>query len=138
MSISGLERIARDSWAWLTIAASLPLVAFCIPRLSSGFDIGPALGLERHLQYGGSFLFAYPLPIYLPFAPLGLLPEPWPQRVAPAICLAFLASGLWLWGGRRITVLAAAVLSPVGLGVLVNSNFNTAVAIFGLGLAIYA
>jgi hypothetical protein len=35
-------------------------------------------------------------------------------------------------------VMAAALLSPVGLGVLVNSNFNTAVAIFGLGLAVWA
>jgi hypothetical protein len=120
------------------IVASLPLIVLCTPRLSSGFDYWPALALERHVQYGSNFLFAYPLPIYLPFAPLGLLPDPWPQRLAPAICVAFLAAGLWLWGGRRMPVLAAALLSPVGLGVLVNSNFNTAVAIFGLGLAIWA
>jgi hypothetical protein len=127
--------VARD---WLTIAVSLPVAAYCLPTLSSGFDYWPALALERGVQYGQSFLFAYPLPIYLPFAPLGLLPDPWPQRVAPVICLAFLAPGLWLWGGRRAPVLAAALLSPVGLGVLVNSNFNTAVAIFGLGLAVWA
>jgi hypothetical protein len=132
------ERLSRDARDWLTIAASLPLVVLAVPRLSSGFDYWPALALERHVQYGDSFLFAYPLPIYLPFAPLGLLPDPWPQWLAPVICLAFLASGLWLWGGRRMPVLAAALLSPVGLGVLVNSNFNSAVAIFGLGLAVWA
>jgi hypothetical protein len=122
----------------LIIAASLPLVAFGLPQLSSGFDYWPALALERHVQYGDSFLYAYPLPVYLPFAPLGLLPDPWPQLVAPVICVAFLASGLWLWGGRRMPALAAALLSPVGLGVLANSNFTTAVAIFGLGLAVWA
>jgi|ERR1700674_1180188 len=132
------ERLSGEARDWLTIAVSLPLVVFCLPQLSSGFDYSPALELVRHVQYGDSFLFAYPLPIYLPFAPLGLLPDPWPQVVAPVICLAFLASGLWLWGGRRAPVLAAALLSPVGLGVLVNSNFNTAVAIFGFGLAIWA
>ena len=130
--------VSQDVWAWAAIAASVPLIVLALPQLTSGFDYWPALALERGLQYGDSFLFAYPLPIYLPFAPLGLLPDPWPQMVAPLICLAFLASGLWLWGGRRIPVLAAALLSPVGLGVLVNSNFNSAVAIFGLGLAVWA
>ena len=128
----------RDPWSWLLIIASLPLIVFAAPRLSSGFDYWPALALERHVEYGASFLFAYPLPLYLPFAPLGLLPDPWPQRLAPAICLVLLAWGLWLWGARRIPVLTAALLSPVGLGVLVNSNFNSAVAIFGLGLAVWA
>jgi hypothetical protein len=122
----------------LAIAASVPLMLLALPKLSSGFDYWPALALERHVQYGDSLLFAYPLPMYLPFAPLGLLPDPWPQIVAPLICLAFLASGLWLWGGRRIPVLVAALLSPVGLGLLVNSNFTTAAAIFGLGLAVWA
>jgi hypothetical protein len=131
-------RLSRDARDWLTIAASLPLIVLALPQLTSGFDYWPALALERQVQYGDSYLFAYPLPVYLPFAPLGLLPDPWPQLLAPAICLAFLASGLWLWGGRRMPVLAAALLSPVGLGVLVNSNFNTAVAIFGLGLAVWA
>lgn len=132
------ERLSQDARTWLVIAATLPLVVIGMPQLTSGFDIWPALALERNVQYGDSFLFAYPLPIYLPFAPLGLLPDPWPQWVAPVICLAFLACGLWLWGGRRMPVLAAALLSPVGLGVLVNSNFNTAVALFGLGLAVWA
>src|SRR4030081_3710151 len=136
-AIRGLN-ISQDARDWLPIAASLPLILLALPQLSSGFDIWPALALERNVQYGDSFLFAYPLPIYLPFAPLGLLPDPWPQWLAPPICLAFLASGLWLWGGRRIPVMAAALLSPVGLGVLLNSNFNTAVAIFGFGLAVWA
>jgi hypothetical protein len=131
-------RHSQDSRDWLIIAASLPLVVVGLPQLTSGFDYWPALALERNVQYGDSFLFAYPLPIYLPFAPLGLLPDPWPQWLAPVICLAFLSCGLWLWGGRRMPVLAAALLSPVGLGVLVNSNFNSAVAIFGLGLAVWA
>jgi hypothetical protein len=130
--------VSQDVWAWLAIAASVPLIVVALPQLRSGFDIWPALALERHVQYGDSLLFAYPLPMYVPFAPLGLLPDPWPEVVAPVICLAFLASGLWLWGGRRIPVLAAALLSPVGLGVLVNSNFTTAVAVFGLGLAVWA
>src|SRR5258708_34822369 len=132
------ERLSGSARDWLTIAVSLPLALYCLPTLRSGFDFWPALARERGLQYGQSFLFAYPLPIYLPFAPLGLLPDPWPQRIAPVICLAFLAPGLWLWGGRRAPVLAAALLSPVGLGGLVNSNFNTAVALFGLGLAVWA
>jgi len=136
-AIRGLN-ISPNARDWLPIAASLPLILLALPQLSSGFDIWPALALERNVQYGDSFLFAYPLPIYLPFAPLGLLPDPWPQWLAPPICLAFLASGLWLWGGRRIPVMAAALLSPVGLGVLLNSNFNTAVAIFGFGLAVWA
>lgn len=130
--------VSRDTLAWLTIVASMPLALYCLPRLSSGFDYWPALALARNVHYGDSFLFAYPLPIYLPFAPLGLLPDPWPQLIAPIICLAFLAPGLWLWGARRPPIMAAALLSPVGLGVLVNSNFNTAVAIFGLGLAVWA
>jgi hypothetical protein len=83
-------------------------------------------------------MFAYPLPVYLPFAPLGLFPDSWLWWLVPLICLAFLAFGLWFWGARRRAVMAAALLSPVGLGVLVNSNFNTAVAIFGLGLAVWA
>ena len=128
----------RDFWAWVWIAASLPLVLVGLPELSSGFDYWPALALVRHIQYGSSFIFAYPLPIYLPFAPLGLLPDPWPQLLAPVICLAFLAWGLWLWGAHRMPVMAAVLLSPVGLGVLANSNFNTAVAIFGFGLAVWA
>src|SRR5260370_21154007 len=132
------ERLSGSARDWLTIAVSLPLALYCLPTLSSGFDFWRGLALERGLQYGQSFLFAYPLPIYLPFAPLGLLPDPWPQRIAPVICLAFLAPGLWLWGGRRAPVLAAALLSPVGLGGLVHSNFNTAVALFGLGLAGWA
>lgn len=138
LSVFRRVTVFRNSRDWLMVAASLPLVVLALPQLSSGFDIWPALALERHVQYGDSFLFAYPLPIYLPFAPLGLLPDPWPQWAAPPICFAFLASGLWLWGGRRLPVLAVALISPVGLGVLVNSNFNTAVAIFGLGLAVWA
>jgi len=136
--ITWWERLSQDGRDWLIIAATLPLVVIGLPQFTSGFDIWPALALERNVQYGDSFLFAYPLPIYLPFAPLGLLPDPWPQWLTPVICLAFLAGGLWLWGGRRVPVLAAALLSPVGLGVLVNSNFNSAVAIFGLGLAVWA
>src|SRR5438105_4426661 len=92
----------------------------------------------RGVRYGDSFLFAYPLPMYLPFAPLGALADPWPRLVAPVVCVAFLAAGLWLWGCPRIVVLVAALLTPVGVGVLVNSNFNVAVAVFGLGLAVWA
>src|ERR1700693_137078 len=138
LRVSLRETISGGARDWLTIAVSQPIAVYCLPQLSSGFDYWPALALERNVQYGQSFLFAYPLPIYLPFAPLGLLPDPWPQMIAPVICLAFLAAGLWLWGGRRAPVLAAALLSPVGLGVLANSNFNSAVAIFGLGLAVWA
>jgi hypothetical protein len=124
--------------AQLAAVASLPLIIVGLPRLSSGFDYWPALALERHVAYGASVLFAYPLPIYLPFAPLGLLPDAWAQWLAPVICLALLASGLWLWGARRAPLLAVALLSPAGIGVLTNSNFNAATAIFGLGLAIWA
>jgi len=138
LRVSLRDRLSEGGRDWLMIVVSLPIAVYCLPRLSSGFDYWPALALERNVQYGQSFLFAYPLPIYLPFAPLGLLPDPWPQVIAPLICLAFLAPGLWLWGGHRSPVLAAALLSPVGLGVLVNSNFNSAVAIFGLGLAVWA
>src|SRR5258708_13072231 len=119
------ERLSGGARDWLTVAVRLPLALYCLPTLSSGFDYWPALALERGLQYGQSFLFAYPLPIYLPFAPLGLLPDPWPQRIAPLICLAFLAPGLWLWGGRRAPVLAAALLSPVPPPLLLTSNFHT-------------
>src|SRR5258708_34044978 len=122
------ERLSGSARDWLTIAVSLPLALYCLPTLSSGFDFWPALALERGLQYGQSFLFAYPLPIYLPFAPLGLLPDPWPQRIAPVTCLAFLAPGLWLWGGRPAPVLAAGPLSPAALVLLGSSNVHTAVA----------
>jgi hypothetical protein len=132
------ERTSPDFWGWVMIVAGLPLVAYCLPRLSSGNDFWPAAALQRGLHYGDSVMFAYPLPIYLPFTPLGLLPDSWLWWLAPAMSLAFLAAGLWLWGGRRPAVIAAALLSPVGLGVLVNSNFNTGVAIFGLGLAVWA
>ena len=132
------SKVSREGWAWLMVLASLPLVAWCLTRLSSGFDYWPAMALARGVRYGATVLFAYPLPLYLPFAPLGLLPDPWPQLLAPVISIAFLAAGLWLWGARRIVVLAALLLSPVGLGVLVNSNFNSGVAVFGLGLAVWA
>lgn len=120
------------------IVAGVPLMAYCLPRLSSGFDFWPAPALVRGMRYGDSVMFAYPLPEYLPFAPLGLLPDGWLWWLGPAISFAFLAAGLWLWGGRRPAVMAAALLSPVALGVLVNANFNTGVAIFGLGLAVWA
>jgi len=132
------SKVSREGWAWLMVLASLPLVAWCLTRLSSGFDYWPAMALARGVRYGATVLFAYPLPLYLPFAPLGLLPDPWPQLLAPVISIAFLAAGLWLWGARRIVVLAALLLSPVGLGVLVNSNFNSGLAVFGLGLAVWA
>jgi hypothetical protein len=132
------EHTSPDLWGWLMIAASLPLVVYCLPRLSSGYDFWPVAALQRGLHYGDSVMFAYPLPIYLPFVPLGLLPDSWLWWLAPAISFSFLGAGLWFWGGRRPAVMAAALLSPVGLGVLVNSNFNTGVAIFGLGLAVWA
>lgn len=132
------ERASPDTWAWLMIVAGVPLTVYCLRHLSSGFDFWPAAALARGVRYGDSVMFAYPLPIYLPFAPLGVLPDPWLWWLAPALSMAFLASGLWFWGGRRAAVMAAALLSPVGLGVLVNSNFNTGVAIFGLGLAVWA
>lgn len=137
------ERSSPDFWGWVIVVASLPLVVYSLPRLSSGFDFWPAAALARGLRYGDSVMFAYPLPIYLPFAPLGLLPDSWLWWIAAAISIAVLAAGLWFWGGgaqrrRNPAVMAAALLSPVGLGVLVNSNFNTAVAIFGLGLAVWA
>jgi hypothetical protein len=109
-----------------------------LPRLSSGFDSWPAIALVRHVRYGDSVLFAYPLPVYLPFAPLGWLHDPLPQLIAPGISFGFLVAGLWLWGARKTVVLVPALLSPVALGVLVNSNFNTGVAVFGLGLAVWA
>ncbi len=127
-----------DAAAWAAVAASLPLVAVTLPRLSSGFDYWPALALVRHVHYGDSVLFAYPLPLYLPFAPLGWLADPLPLLIAPVISFGFLAAGMWLWGARRSVVLVGTLLSPVALGVLVNSNFNTGVAVFGLGLAIWA
>lgn len=127
-----------DGTAWLAVVASLPFVAITLANLSSGFDFWPALALERSVRYGSSVLFAYPLPIYLPFAPIGLLPDPVPHFVAPAISFGFLAAGLWLWGARKPVVLVGVLLSPVALGVLVNSNFNTGVSVFGLGLAIWA
>src|SRR5712691_9025242 len=96
LGVFQLERLSQNARDWLTIAASLPLILLALPQLSSAFDYWPALALERHVEYGASFLFAYPLPIYLPFAPLGLLPDPWPHLVAPVICFVFLASGLWL------------------------------------------
>jgi hypothetical protein len=127
-----------DAVAWFAVVASSPFAVLSVPRLSSGFDSWPAIALVRHVRYGDSVLFAYPLPIYLPFAPLGLLHDPLPQLIAPAISFGFLVAGLWLWGARKNVVLVAALLSPVALGVLVNSNFNTGVAVFGLGLAIWA
>jgi hypothetical protein len=132
------QRTAPDFWGWVMVVASLPLVVYCLPLLSSGFDFWPAAALVRGLRYGDNVMFAYPLPIYLPFAPLGLLADSWLWWLAPAVSFGFLAAGLWLWGGRRPPVMTAALLSPVGLGVLVNSNFNTGVAIFGLGLAVWA
>src|SRR5258708_12706541 len=100
------ERLSGSARDWLTIAVSLPLALYCLPTLSSGFDYWPALALERGLQYGQSFLFAYPLPIYLPFAPLGLLPDPWPQRIPPVISLPFLPPRLSLRSGLRSPALA--------------------------------
>jgi hypothetical protein len=132
------DRLTPDLWAWVMIVASLPLVAYCLPRLSSGFDFWQALEIQRGMQYGDSVMHAYPLPMYVPFAPIGALPDSWIHWLAPAICLAFLAVGLWLWGARRPPIIAAALMSPVGLGLLVNSNFPTAVAIFGFGLAAWA
>ena len=128
---------SRYGWAWLATFVSLPLLVLSLPVLSSGFDYWPAQALARNVRYGDSFLFAYPLPVYLPFAPLGVLADPWPRLLAPVICVAFLGPGLWLWGARRV-VLVAAMVSPVAVGVLVNSNFSTAVAVFGVGLASWA
>lgn len=116
----------------------IPIVIVTAPQLSSGFDYWSALSLVRGVPYGSSSMHAYPLPIYLPFAALGLLSDPWPTLVAPLVCIAFLAAGLWLWGARRAVILLATLMSPVGLGVVVNSNFNCAVAIFGIGLAVWA
>ena len=130
--------LRRDTIAWLAILASVPLAVLTLPRLSSGFDYWPALALVRGVHYGDSFLFAYPLPIYLPFAPLGWLRDPAPHFIAPVISFGFLAWGLWLWGAHKAVVFLAALASPVGLGVLVNSNFNAGVAVFGLGLAVWA
>ena len=134
----GPARLRMARLEWPLLIASVPLVAVTLPQLSSGFDYWSALSLVRGVPYGTSFMHAYPLPLYLPFAPLGLLSDPWPMVVAPLICLVFLASGLWLWGARRFGILAATLLSPVGLGVMANSNFNSAVAIFGAGLAVWA
>lgn len=127
-----------DRWGWLGILASVPMLVFCVSRISSGFDYQPAVGLARQLQYGATWLYAYPLPEYLPFAPVGALRDPWPQVLAPIITFAFLASALWLWGARQIIVMVAALLSPVAVGEVANSNLNTAVAVFGLGLAVWA
>ncbi len=132
------ERTPPEFWAWLMIVASWPLAVYSLPHLSSGFDFWPAPALARGTHYGDSVMYAYPLPEYLPFAPLGLLPDWWLWWLGPAISYAFLATGLWFWGGRRPAVMGAALLSPVGIGVLVNANFNTGVAIFGLGLAVWA
>jgi hypothetical protein len=126
-----------DAVAWFAVVVSVPFAALSLPRLSSGFDYW-AIYLVRNVRYGGGALFAYPLPTYLPFTPLGLLHDPLPQLIAPVISFGFLVAGLWLWGARKTVVLVPALLSPVALGVLVNSNFNTGVAVFGLGLAIWA
>ncbi len=120
------------------LVASIPIVIVTAPQLSSGFDYWSALSLVRGVPYGSSSMHAYPLPIYLPFAPLGLFSDPWPTLIAPLICLILLGAGLCLWGARRALILLAALLSPVGLGVVVNSNFNCAVAILGVGLAVRA
>ena len=86
------DRVTPELWAWVMIVASLPLVAYCLPRLSSGFDFWPAPALARGMHYGDSVMFAYPLPLYLPFALLGMLPDWLMWWLAPAISFAFLAA----------------------------------------------
>ncbi len=89
------------------VALALPAVIGTVLLVRSGLggdDFEPVRWLATGgPAYGENYLYAYPLPVYLPALPLAALPVPVSQAVVLALCFALIGQA----GGaaRRFSVL---------------------------------
>jgi hypothetical protein len=120
---------------------SLPGVAGTAILIRSGLggdDFQPARWLATGgPTYGESYLFAYPLPAYLPSLPLAMLPITWSHAIVFIVCLALLGMALWFWRAPWMSWFLAMTSTPVIYALMVTHLFSSA-ALLGCSLAVWA
>jgi DNA-binding MarR family transcriptional regulator len=83
------------------VALGLPALvgtALLIRSALGGDDFQPArwLATGSGPSYGQSYLYAYPLPVYLPALPLAAMPTAWSHAAALVVCISLLGLAVWL------------------------------------------
>jgi hypothetical protein len=130
----------------LSARSLIAVAALALPGVAGAVFIQHGLGDDftpvRWLAtggpaYGQSYLYAYPLPAYLPALPLAVLPAPWSHALVLALCFALLGIALWLWGTPWRTWLLTMLSTPVVYGLFATHVFISA-ALLGCTLALWA
>src|SRR5260370_10010979 len=132
------------SWRSIAIgvALGLPAVVGAALLIRSGLggdDFQPArwLATGSGPSYGQSYLYAYPLPVYLPALPLAALPTPWSHAAALVVCIGLLGLALWLWRGSWRDWLFLMTSTPA-VYALITTHVFSCLALLGCSLAFWA
>jgi hypothetical protein len=124
------------------VALGLPAVVGTALLIRSGLggdDFQPArwLATGNGPSYGQSYLYAYPLPVYLPALPLAALPTPWSHVAALVVCSGLLGLALWLWRGSWRNWLFLMTSTPA-VYALITTHVFSCLALLGCSLAFWA
>src|SRR5260370_22856532 len=124
------------------LAGGLPAVvgtALLSRRGLGGDDFQPAgwLATGNGPSYGQSYLYAYPLPVYVPALPLAALPTPWSHAAALVVCIGLLGLALWLWRGSWRNWLFLMASTPA-VYALITTHVFSCLALLGCSLAFWA
>jgi len=124
------------------VALGLPAVVGTALLIRSGLggdDFQPArwLATGSGPSYGQSYLYAYPLPVYLPTLPLAALPTPWSHAAALVVCVGLLGLALWRWRGSWRNWLFLMTATPA-VYALITTHVFSCLALLGCSLAFWA
>jgi hypothetical protein len=134
----------RVKWrsAAISAALGLPVVVGTGLLLRSGLggdDFQPTRWLATGVgpAYGESYLYAYPLPVYLPALPLAAFPSAWSHAFALVVCVILLALALWLWNTTWRNWFFVMTSTPAVYALITTHVFSCA-ALLGCALAFWA
>lgn len=131
-------------WRSAAIGAALllPAVVGTLLLIRSGLggdDFAPARWLVTGVgpSYGESYLYAYPLPAYLPTLPVAALPGAWSRAMALVVCVVLLGGALWLWRVSWRNWFFLMTSTPAVYALITTHVFSCA-ALLGCTLAFWA
>lgn len=124
------------------VALIVPAIVGTVLLIRSGLG-GDDFQPERWLatgsgpRYGASYLYAYPLPAYVPALPIAALPAGLSHAIVLIVCVALLGLALWLWHAVWRSWFFLMTSTPVVYALITTHLFSCA-ALLGCTLVFWA
>ena len=126
----------------ISAALIVPAIVGTVLLIRSGLG-GDDFQPERWLAtgsgpaYGASYLYAYPLPAYIPALPIAAMPAGLSHAVVLVACIALLGLALWLWRTAWRSWFFLMTSTPAVYALITTHLFSCA-ALLGCTLAFWA